>query len=177
MTKLRFARHLKIYARSSPNVRKVKQIINKSLYSSGNVFSKSNWNLEMLVFEERGKPEYPEKKLSEQGREPTTNSAHLWRRVRESTWAHWWEVSALTAAPSLLPHKQHKKLLTRYGAKKLILPDQSVVILQQNIILRTYTSPLWCLLFVPGHPWFAAVPILESLQPDPQQACGAQKMP
>ena len=24
--------------------------------------SKSNWNLEMLVFEERGKPEYPAKK-------------------------------------------------------------------------------------------------------------------
>ena len=37
----------------------------------------------MLVFEERGKPEYPEKNLSEQSREPT-NSAHLWRRVRES---------------------------------------------------------------------------------------------
>ena len=30
--------------------------------------------LEVLVFEERGKPEYPEKNLSEQGREPTTNS-------------------------------------------------------------------------------------------------------
>jgi len=28
----------------------------------------------MLVFEERGKPEYPEKNPSEQGREPTTNS-------------------------------------------------------------------------------------------------------
>jgi len=27
----------------------------------------------MLVFEERGKPEYPEKNLSEQGREPTRN--------------------------------------------------------------------------------------------------------
>jgi len=26
----------------------------------------------MLVFEERGKPEYPEKNLSEQSREPTT---------------------------------------------------------------------------------------------------------
>jgi len=26
----------------------------------------------MLVFEERGKPEYPEKNLSEQGKEPTT---------------------------------------------------------------------------------------------------------
>jgi len=28
----------------------------------------------MLVFEERGKPEYPEKNLSEQRREPRTNS-------------------------------------------------------------------------------------------------------
>jgi len=27
----------------------------------------------MLVFEERGKPEYPEKNLLEQRREPTTN--------------------------------------------------------------------------------------------------------
>ena len=34
----------------------------------------------MLVFEERGKPEYPEKNLSEQGRKPTTNSTHIWRR-------------------------------------------------------------------------------------------------
>ena len=30
----------------------------------------------MLVFEERGKPEYPEKNLSEQMKEPTTNSTH-----------------------------------------------------------------------------------------------------
>ena len=28
----------------------------------------SNWNLEVLVFEERGKPEYPEKNLSEQSK-------------------------------------------------------------------------------------------------------------
>jgi len=44
-----------------------------------NVFvrSRSNWNVEVLVFEERGKPEYPEKNLSEQGREPTTNSTHI----------------------------------------------------------------------------------------------------
>ena len=34
----------------------------------------SNGNLEMLIFEERGKREYPEKNLSEQRREPTTNS-------------------------------------------------------------------------------------------------------
>ena len=31
----------------------------------------------MLLFEERGKPEFPEKNLSEQSREPT-NSAHIW---------------------------------------------------------------------------------------------------
>ena len=41
----------------------------------------------MLVFEEREKPEYPEKNLSEQSREPT-NSAHLWRQVRESNLGH-----------------------------------------------------------------------------------------
>ena len=49
---------------------------------------KSNWNLEMLVFKERGKPEYPEKNHSEQSREPTTNSTHIWRGVRESNLGH-----------------------------------------------------------------------------------------
>ena len=34
-------------------------------------------SLVVLVFEEGGKPEYPEKNLSEQGREPTTNSTHI----------------------------------------------------------------------------------------------------
>ena len=44
----------------------------------------SNWNLEMLVFEERGKPEY----LSEQRREPTTNSTHICRRRRDLNPGH-----------------------------------------------------------------------------------------
>ena len=52
------------------------------------VCSRSNWNLEVLVFEERGKPEYPEKNLSEQGREPTTNSTHIWRRRRDLNPGH-----------------------------------------------------------------------------------------
>ena len=52
----------------------------------------SNWNLEMLVFEERGKPKYQEKNLSEHGRELTTKS-------------HWWGVTALTTASPLLPAK------------------------------------------------------------------------
>ena len=47
-----------------------------------------NWNLEMLVFEEREKLEYPEKNLSEQGCEPTTNSTYKRRRARESNLGH-----------------------------------------------------------------------------------------
>ena len=52
------------------------------------VCSRSNWNLEVLVFEERGKPEYLEKNLSEQGREPTRNSTHIWRRRRDLNSGH-----------------------------------------------------------------------------------------
>ena len=37
----------------------------------------NNPDLEMLVFEQRGKPKYQEKNISEQGREPTINSTHL----------------------------------------------------------------------------------------------------
>jgi len=42
----------------------------------------------MLVFDERGKLEYLEKNLSEQRREPTTNSTHIGRRVRELNSGH-----------------------------------------------------------------------------------------
>ena len=48
------------------------------------VRSRSNWNLEVLVFEARRKLRYPEKNLSEQGREPATISNHIWRRLRDS---------------------------------------------------------------------------------------------
>ena len=57
----------------------------------------------MLVFEERGKLEYTEKNLSEQGREPTTNSTHVMTPGPGiEPGIHWWEVIALTTAPSLL---------------------------------------------------------------------------
>ena len=39
---------------------------------SGRSCIRSNWNLERLIFEERGKPENLEKNLSEQSKEPTT---------------------------------------------------------------------------------------------------------
>ena len=47
---------------------------------------------QMLVLEERGKPEYPEKNLSEQSRQPT-NSAHISLVGGECS----------TTSPSLLP--------------------------------------------------------------------------
>ena len=53
----------------------------------------------MLVFEERGKPEYPEENLSEQNREPITNSTHVWRRVRKSNPGHIGGRRALTLLP------------------------------------------------------------------------------
>ena len=43
----------------------------------------SNWNLEVLFFEKR-----KEKNLVEQGREPTTNSTHIWRQHRDLNPGH-----------------------------------------------------------------------------------------
>ena len=69
---------------------------------SSSTVSRSNWNLEVLVFDERGKPEYPEKNLSEQSREPTTNNPHMTPGPGIEPGTHWWEASALTTAPTLL---------------------------------------------------------------------------
>ena len=48
------------------------------LVKNVSVRSRSNWNLQVLVFEKRGKLEYPEKNLWEQRREPTTNLTNIW---------------------------------------------------------------------------------------------------
>jgi len=50
----------------------------------------------MLVFEERGKPECPEKNCSEQSREPTTNSTHIYMPGPGIESGSGWEASALT---------------------------------------------------------------------------------
>ena len=47
------------------------------IYRTWQIPGQIDWNMEMLVFEERGKPEYPAKNLSEQRREPTKNSTHI----------------------------------------------------------------------------------------------------
>ena len=59
-----------------------------------------NWNLEMQIFEERGKRENPEKNLPEQSKEPTTNLTHSWPEPGPRRW----EASAITTTPSLLPN-------------------------------------------------------------------------
>ena len=59
--------------------------------------SGSNWNLEVLVFEERGRPEYPRE--TSRSRERTNN------KLRIEPGPHRWEASALTSAPALLLQK------------------------------------------------------------------------
>ena len=64
----------------------------------------SNWNLEMLVFEERGKPEYPEeKRLGAKERTNNKLNPHMASTPGFEPGPHRWEASALTTAPPLLP--------------------------------------------------------------------------
>ena len=63
----------------------------------------------MFIFEERGKPENPEKKLSEQSKEPTTKLTHLRPEPGPRRWEanldpRSWEASAINTAPTLLPN-------------------------------------------------------------------------
>ena len=71
----------------------------QSGYSS--TVSRSNWNLEMLVFVEGGKPEYPEKTLGERTRTNNKLNPHMTPSLGIEPGPHWWEASALTTAPSL----------------------------------------------------------------------------
>ena len=67
----------------------------------------SNWNLKVLVFKERGKSEYPEKNLSEQGKRTNNKlNPHMASTSGFEPGPHWWEESALTITPAL-----HRALL------------------------------------------------------------------
>ena len=67
-------------------------------YSS--TMSRSNWNLEMLVFEERGVP--GENPLGARTRTKNKLNPHLTPSPELEPGPQWWEASALTAAPYLL---------------------------------------------------------------------------
>ena len=66
----------------------------------------SNWKLEVLVFEDRGKPECPTEKPL-RARERTINklNPHMVSTPGFEPRLHWWEVSALTTASPLLLEK------------------------------------------------------------------------
>ena len=64
--------------------------------------SSSNWNLEMLVFEEGGKPEYWRKTLGAETRTNNKLNPHMTPSPRIEPGPHWWESSALTTASPLL---------------------------------------------------------------------------
>ena len=81
--------------------------------------SRSNRNLKVLVFKEKGKPEYPEKNLLEQGREQKKLNPHMVSTPGFEPGPHWWEASALTNAPPLLP-KTRNKAITSNGYSSAI---------------------------------------------------------
>ena len=65
----------------------------------------SNWNLEMLVFEERGKTGVPaEKPLRAKERTNNKLNPHMALTPGFEHGPHWWEASALTTVPSLALH-------------------------------------------------------------------------
>ena len=73
-----------------------------------NIIHKSN---QMLVFDERGKPEYRGKNLSRQSREPT-NSIHIIMTPGTDIepGPPWWKASAFTTRP-MLPPQQRKYII------------------------------------------------------------------
>ena len=99
------------------------------------VRSRSNWNLKVLVFKERGKPEYPEKNLLEQGREPTTNSTHIWRRRQDSNPGH------IGGRRALSPLRHPCSLVTPFPRKPRVNNS-----LQQQQGFRLYRGNSNCLL-------------------------------
>ena len=105
-----------------------------------NVFvrSRSNWNVEVLVFEESGKPEYPEKNLSEQGRNQQQTQPISDTGTVSRTRPHWWEASALTNAPSLAK----KKPEIQDGASKMAAILESLRNSHVKLMLSSHVADL-----------------------------------
>ena len=81
----------------------------------------------MLVFEERGKPEYPEKNLSEQSRETNKLNPHMTPSAGIEPGTHWWKASALTTAPTL-------------ACSTVVAPVSAVVMASQGFMTKTMAS-------------------------------------
>ena len=70
-------------------------------------YSDSMATCELAVFKENRKPENSEKNFSQQGREPTTNSTHIWRQRQDSSLGHIGGGQVLSPLPHpCSPHKE-----------------------------------------------------------------------
>ena len=69
----------------------------------------------VLVFVERGKLEYPGKTVGARMRTNNKFNPHMMPTWGVKPRPHWWEESALTTMPSLLPPKQNKKKKEKRG--------------------------------------------------------------
>ena len=61
-----------------------KEVSTEKLEFKGTCAFRSNWNFEVLVFCGGRKIGETGKKPADQGQEPTTNSIHIWRQLRDS---------------------------------------------------------------------------------------------
>ena len=96
----------------------------------------------MLVFEERGKPEYPEKNLLEQGQETNNKlSPHMMPSLGVEPGPHWWEASALTTAPSLpsLKIRSRDECMINFGIFSSCLATQDKTEKNQYIKISAFT--------------------------------------
>ncbi len=93
------------------------------------VYSRSNWNLEVLVFVEGGKPETPKKNpWSKDENQQQTQPTYMTPGPRFELGPHWWEASALATAPSLLPYSVSYFLEKEFQSRWL----QIAVVVMQN---------------------------------------------
>ena len=68
--------------------------------------SRSNWNLEILIFGEGGKPGNRKKTLGARTRTNNKLNPLMAPGLGFEPGPHWWEASAITTAPSPLPRDQ-----------------------------------------------------------------------
>ena len=102
----------------------------------------SNWNLEMLVFRERGKPEYPEKNpLGATERTNNKLNPHMASTPEFEPGPNWWEASTLTTAPSLAPLALLVTFFFTYSqfASNFNLPDPRFSNIQPQILVRYFS--------------------------------------
>ena len=93
---------------------------------------------EMLVFEERWKPEYPEKNLSEEGEsQQQTRPTYMTPGPTIEPRPHWWETSALTASCAIWS----KKLITNF--KPVTFPEPSLLPVADQY-RRMFSEQDWC---------------------------------